>query len=987
MKRLTLDEHIAQSKIAAAANKIKGNRHGHILSMLYSEPFHFVEELLQNAEDAFARSQTQTGEPGMVRIEISENGIDFFHNGDPFSDEDLMAITTFASTTKTGQPGINKIGKFGIGFRSVFGFCDQPEIHSGDKHYSIHDYEVLHKVSPVQLKEFSTLIRMPWGIRATEELRTSLSNRLFSLNASVLLFLSQIQQIDITDGVRSLTLAASSENHGLFRRIQLSAFDQDKTITDTFLIHRHPSKDRICIALPISNNGDFSPRQSAPVSVYFPTKMTIPHSVFVHGRFTTTPNRENIPFQQDLTPENFVLLEHLATQLRGMLHALLRSDIINPSFFNLFNWTAGSSDPISETIMQCLSEFIANEKVIMDADGKRCQIGSLGIAEDFRLLNLLSKRELKSVFHRAGFISDHYDQIPEFVAHLRNKHKLKLIDLDTFCFHWASTPGALAAKKTGWFIQFFSLLSSYPRYWDVKHSERYYNLRFKPCIPDSKKILHAPFNHHGQACIFIGKPAKGVPVVHPDLINNSESFDFLRTIGIPSVQPALPMVEQLLAKFNPDKANHWWLNMFELYNSSDSDLKIRIRHRLADMQVVPVTQSISGEKLFSKPGNSYIQTASVLAFFRNIPALLIRSSLISSFIKHGISGEATLRFLLEIGLHQCPRIIEHPIEFSEEQKANLRIQADIHPIVKETFCDVTLDGLESFLKAPELQSSAALWNMLCLLPQEQASAFARFESYIRSADISFTPTWLSKLQQKPWVFNQKLDAVVPANISVSDLHPLFHNGQQPAEWMIRNLGFASGVISNEEAALLGLLRKHRTSAESLKGMLEKPQHPVIQWNGISSTHSKTGGQDPLFVSQVLVQNIASALSISHSSDWTSHLLSLPDQLVMTHLVEEVYVKSAEINIVRNKPGCFSIVRNNIILQHIFAGLIPSAGEAVFFHENLTEMIRSSPERKDIQLYIFNAEDGLIMHVRAENLRHFLTSVRLASISTNFIRYE
>ncbi len=39
MKRISLQEHIAQSKIAVAANLAKGNRHGQILSMLYTIRF------------------------------------------------------------------------------------------------------------------------------------------------------------------------------------------------------------------------------------------------------------------------------------------------------------------------------------------------------------------------------------------------------------------------------------------------------------------------------------------------------------------------------------------------------------------------------------------------------------------------------------------------------------------------------------------------------------------------------------------------------------------------------------------------------------------------------------------------------------------------------------------------------------------------------------------------------------------------------------
>ena len=210
MKSISLQEHINQSRIAAAANRAKGNRHGQILSMLYSDPYHFVEELIQNAEDAIARRKNESVS-GFVKIIISETGISFFHNGDPFSETDLMAITTFASTTKKGLPGINQIGKFGIGFRSVYGITDNPEIHSGDFHYRITDFEVLEECNPRDTETFTTLIYLPFKSSVSADFRQTLQNRICTLNPTFLLFLNQIQQIEIIAENQSVVINATTE--------------------------------------------------------------------------------------------------------------------------------------------------------------------------------------------------------------------------------------------------------------------------------------------------------------------------------------------------------------------------------------------------------------------------------------------------------------------------------------------------------------------------------------------------------------------------------------------------------------------------------------------------------------------------------------------------------------------------------------------------------------------------------------------------------
>ncbi len=97
----------------------------------YPESAHFIYELLQNANDAKA---------SYVRINITQEGVIFIHNGTiQFSitsskDEEnenrkighINSITSIGDSTKDG---LNTIGKFGIGFKSVFSYTDAPQIY------------------------------------------------------------------------------------------------------------------------------------------------------------------------------------------------------------------------------------------------------------------------------------------------------------------------------------------------------------------------------------------------------------------------------------------------------------------------------------------------------------------------------------------------------------------------------------------------------------------------------------------------------------------------------------------------------------------------------------------------------------------------------------------------------------------------------------------------------------------------------------------
>jgi hypothetical protein len=140
--KLSLSEHIQRSKEAVAANKAKGNKHAELFTVMYARPSRFIEEILQNTEDAYSRKNSEEAN-NCIRFKLYSDKVEIHHNGKDFDEADLMSITTFAGTTKKNNSDVNLIGKFGIGFKSVFSITDFPEIHCGKYHFKIVDYEVL----------------------------------------------------------------------------------------------------------------------------------------------------------------------------------------------------------------------------------------------------------------------------------------------------------------------------------------------------------------------------------------------------------------------------------------------------------------------------------------------------------------------------------------------------------------------------------------------------------------------------------------------------------------------------------------------------------------------------------------------------------------------------------------------------------------------------------------------------------------------------
>src|SRR5436309_2051433 len=101
----------------------KGTRHLAFLGKLYSKRTHFIFELLQNAEDAGAKR---------LEFRLWSDRLDVLHDGRVFDEADVRGICGVGEGTK-GED-LTKIGKFGVGFKSVYAYVETPEIHSGEEH-------------------------------------------------------------------------------------------------------------------------------------------------------------------------------------------------------------------------------------------------------------------------------------------------------------------------------------------------------------------------------------------------------------------------------------------------------------------------------------------------------------------------------------------------------------------------------------------------------------------------------------------------------------------------------------------------------------------------------------------------------------------------------------------------------------------------------------------------------------------------------------
>ncbi len=317
----------------------KGEVNLDIFEDFYPDRAHFVYELLQNAEDAGATRVTFTLKPDRLICE---------HDGRrTFTEADVVSITGIHNSTKNKSP--DKIGKFGVGFKSVFVYTQSPTVHSGQFSFRIVQMILPEPIAPDPSVGNQTRFEFPFDNpkKTASEAYAEIAAGLTDLDETTLLFLSNLK------GIR---WQISGKEHGEVLRHEHSDFHfevlkqaGDKTTSSSHLLKFDQAVSglethRVAVAFPL----DFLPgvRQfdkgkqlveqfkivAAPqgrVAVFFvAAKETSGLSFHLHGPFVPELSRASIKE----TAANEPLFDQLAALCAKSLHKIRDLGLLTPEF-------------------------------------------------------------------------------------------------------------------------------------------------------------------------------------------------------------------------------------------------------------------------------------------------------------------------------------------------------------------------------------------------------------------------------------------------------------------------------------------------------------------------------------------------------------------------------------------------------------------------------------------------------------------------------
>lgn len=391
---------------------------------LYGEKIHYALELIQNAEDENSSS---------VVFIFNDDNVAIVNDGTPFDELDVWRICSVMPQKKK-----NKIGFFGIGFKSVFNITRTPQVISNGFNFEIVDYiyPKSRTCIPETLERYyspdkGAIFVLP--LSSDSATRQELIDSFNRLDDKILLFLENVQKLEFVDAVSG---AEWRLEKSLEQNSTISIWDsRDEEESRWRVFHRTIpvddeatlpegkeglSETRISIGLPVDAAVRESVRKTGVVYCYLPTKRRTDLSFLIQADFLPTIGRENVSDH----PWNVWLMRELGQLVADAIDAVKDDPEFSDSLHDFVPLSEEIQDDLIRELYHTLFERLREKEVarttVSWVEPQHCVIPN-----DDRLRSILGESDLRSLLQKDVFFihadlsePDHYTRAEEVLFEL-----------------------------------------------------------------------------------------------------------------------------------------------------------------------------------------------------------------------------------------------------------------------------------------------------------------------------------------------------------------------------------------------------------------------------------------------------------------------------------------------------------------------------------------------------------------------------------------
>lgn len=802
-----------------------------LLGHLYSDRTHFIFELLQNAEDAGATE---------VTFELFQDRLEVRHDGREFTEDDVRGVCGVGKGTKADD--LTQIGRFGIGFKSVYAYTKSPSIHSGGEHFRIESYVRPFADAPVAGLDSRTLFAFPFPSdrddpKPAEAAVREISSALEDIEPRTLLFLRNIERVRVR-GFRTREAVlerVADARPGGSRHVMLERWREGEVAEEEWLAWDRPLESpggpglRAEIAFRLT--GDKGQRRiesvdSSPLGVFFPTQKETFIGFLIQGPYRTTPARDNIPehdpWNQALVRETAELVTHVLGQLRDQ--GLLTVDVLQAMPLDASRFQPGT---MFRPIFDAVHGALIKDRLLPLAQGGYATADEIKLARGSGLRELLSADQLGQVYRAeaegrpAGFAHEAITQDRARALWEYMRRELGVDEVTPENLVTRLTDEFLKSQPDEWVIRFYEFLAQNPALWRPRfQGDRNSPARSKPIIRLEDGTHITPFDGQGLPAAHLPGPIQtAFPTVRRAIAEHEGARSFLEGLGYSPPDIVTEVLDNVLPRYrgmaihelDPEQHDADIEQIAEALAKATSDRLQRLRRQLQDTAFMIGENAQDGHQKLMKPGQLYERTDDLQMYFDGNPNAWILSSRYT----------LPIALLRELGVRQRVHISARPanllgyVVLSEKPRQYERGVDGFDP-------DATIDGLEFAIRRPNPDRSVFIWNTL-LAPNKHLLAgvveVSSYKTYRKPDPRSRTSRIVELASVMKWLPGHDGEFRRTRDLTLNDLPLIFRRDQalakilgmiQPlVEQASRELNVPAHVLRalSEDSALVEMIEK------------------------------------------------------------------------------------------------------------------------------------------------------------------------------------
>lgn len=837
---------------------------GELAAGLYDDRTHFIFELLQNAEDALGRREEWDGSRE-VTFNLSPTRLTISHFGKPFDEADVRSVCDIAESTKNAT----SIGRFGLGFKSVYTVTDLPEIHSGEEDFAIENYVFPKRLVRSARDADETQIILPLkpeDASAAQDITAGFRH----LGPSALLFLRNINEINwsVQGGVSGFYLRNTPESLGAnVQRITVIGkedgrpeVDQNWLVfhRDVFSAEGHKAGQvEIAFSLVavkgVRGRGAVQPLAKSPLVVFFPTVVESHLGFLVQGPYRTTPSRDNIPpgepWNQQLVMETSSLLVEAMRWMRD--NAMLDVATLRCLPLEREKFPEGTRfAPMFDAVRHAFQE----EDLLPTYEDRHVTAQQAKLARTQELRELFSPEQVATLFGSevAAWLSGEItqDKAPEIRQYVMRE--LNIDEITPTKLVPSLTKAFLEAQSDEWVVRLYQFLNG-----QEKALRRHLDIVPLIRLDDG---THVVARDNGKAQAFLpGAIDTSFPTMRRAVCATSEVRLFLGSLGIIEPDPVDDVIWNILPKYQQETIDvddeHYAVDIERIqaaFNTDSTARKEKLRSALRDTAFVKVVDTGDGKAYVARPGEVYTATDRLQQLFAGVPGILIVNNEYDC-----LRGEDIRDLLVSCGASRYLMPQATPSRLGPVEKVQIRREAGLERASRESSPeDFTLRGLElvlEYLSTLNFEEAAVrskiLWEALVDLEVRGTAAFYgtyKWGYFHETKTARFDAAFVWTLNQASWVPHPDGELVSPGVVVFDTL------GWKSNPFLQTKIVFKPPIIdqlANEagiDPAILDLLRRDPAIVAELTSRLSANSTSKTEASAVTEPEADEPPEDDVY---------------------------------------------------------------------------------------------------------------------------------------------